>query len=154
MENASKALLMAAFVLIAILLLTLFSYLFTKMSEESSRIIDTIQQNEKQEFNQPFLIFDNIQERTIGKDNEGNDIKGFLTAQDVVTIMNLAQDNNKHPKYPTIIKITYKNGRDLATEDTKDWLNNNANGNQKYGCEVIINPNTLVVEEVKITDIP
>ena len=63
MENASKALLIAGSVLIAILLLTLFSYLFTKMSEDSSRIVDAIEQNNKLEFNQQFLTYDKIQNR-------------------------------------------------------------------------------------------
>ncbi len=89
MENASKALLIAGQVLIAILLLTLFSYLFTKMNEDTSKIREQLEQNEKLKFNQQFLVFDQRE----------------ITAQDVATIMNLAKENNTEPKFPTTIEV-------------------------------------------------
>ena len=42
MENASKALLIAGGVLIAILLLTLFSYLFRQMASSTSNIYENL----------------------------------------------------------------------------------------------------------------
>ena len=52
MENASKALLISAGVLIAILLLTLFSYLMRQMGDSTSGIYSTLSQHEITEFNQ------------------------------------------------------------------------------------------------------
>ena len=117
MENASKALLIAGQVLIAILLLTLLSYLFTKMHENTVAIQEKMNLNEKMEFNQQFLVYDGIQDRVIGKTDDGEDIYGALTAQDVASIINLAKSNNINPKFPTIIQVIY-NGVDLAK--TKD----------------------------------
>ncbi|MFR2197112.1 MAG: hypothetical protein ACLS5Y_06125 [Clostridia bacterium] len=54
MENASKALIIAGGILIAILLLTLFSYLFGQMASSTSSIYQTIEKHEKDEFNQQF----------------------------------------------------------------------------------------------------
>ena len=93
MENASKALLIAGGVLIAILILTLFAYLFGQMAENTSNIYNTIEQSEIAEFNQKFI---NYEGRGIGELSDKP-----LTVQDVATLINLAQDNNKNPKFPT-----------------------------------------------------
>lgn len=58
MENASKALLISAAVLIAILLLSLFAYLMTKVSENTSRIYAIMEQSKITEFNQQFLNYE------------------------------------------------------------------------------------------------
>lgn len=155
MENASKALLIAGSVLIAILLLTLFSYLFTKMSEDSSRIVDAIEQNNKLEFNQQFLTYDKIQNRIFGYENndQTKPVYGYLTAQDVATIINLAKDNNKKPKFPTIISVMY-GGVDLAqTQDAEVWLKNKANSNKTYACQVHVNDDTALVDKINIWDL-
>ena len=52
MENASKALIIAGGVLIAIFLLTLFTYLFSHMAESTSGIYSMLDQAEISEFNQ------------------------------------------------------------------------------------------------------
>ena len=57
MENASKALLISGGVLIAILILTLFSYLFSKMAGSSSNIYAALEKHEKDEFNQQFINY-------------------------------------------------------------------------------------------------
>lgn len=54
MENASKALLISAGVLIAILLLTLFSYLMRQMGGSTYGIYSKLSQREITEFNQKF----------------------------------------------------------------------------------------------------
>ena len=97
MENASKALLIAGGVLIAILILTLFAYLFGQMAENTSNIYNTIEQSEIAEFNQKFI---NYEGRGIGELSDKP-----LTVQDVATLINLAQDNNKNPKFPTTIEL-------------------------------------------------
>ena len=74
MENASKALLIAAGVLIAILILTLFSYLMRQMGSSTSGIYSKLSQREITEFNQKFLNYEGRGIYSVGKDNEGNDL--------------------------------------------------------------------------------
>ena len=156
MENASKALLIAGTFLIAILLLTLFSYLFTQMKEDSLKIVEAINQNEKAEFNQQFLVFDRMQNRII--EYENNDptkpVYGYLTVQDVASIINLAKDHNKKPKFPTTISVIYNsvNWADSA-HDGQRWLIEKARLNEKYDCVVTINNESSLVEKIEIKNI-
>ena len=132
MENASKALLISAGVLIAILLLTLFSYLMRQMGDSTSEIYSTLSQHEITEFNQKFLNYE-------GRDN--------LSIQDVVTIINLAKDNNKKINRPTIIEVKV-DGSDWS-DKTLDVVKQNLD--KTYTCSnVNINQSTLLVKEVII----
>ena len=145
MENASKALLIAGGVLIAILLLTLFSYLFSHMASSTSSIYDTIEKHEISEFNQQFFNY------------EGRGVSSRispLTIQDVATLINLAQDSEKNSKFRTKVEIRL-NGTNIAeTQSSEDWLKNNLNTNLKYKCtEVHTNINTLLVDYVVISQI-
>ena len=142
MENASKALLMAGGVLITILLLTLFSYIFRTMGASSSRIYDFLEKHEIDEFNEQFLNYK-------GRENP-------LSAQDVATIINMAQQANEDPKFPTTITVTI-NGT-AFTNDYKNWLysyrsllNADPNNPPKYKCtKVNINSSTGLVDIVEI----
>lgn len=156
MENASKALFIAAAVLIAILLLTLMSYLFGMMGENSTRIYQKFNNQKIQEFNQKFLNYDQRGISIVGYESDGVIPKyNPLKIQDVATLINLAQDNNEHPKFSTTIAI-YNGAKnpsnDLAkTQNYKDWLENNINSTDTYKCkEVHINQDTLVVDYVLI----
>ena len=132
MENASKALLISAGVLIAILLLTLFSYLMRQMGDSTSGIYSTLSQHEITEFNQKFLNYQ-------GRDN--------LSIQDVVTIINLAKDNNEKLNRPTIIEVKV-DGSDWS-DKTLDVVKQNLD--KTYTCSnVNINQSTLLVKEVII----
>ncbi len=132
MENASKALLISAGVLIAILLLTLFSYLMRQMGDSTSGIYSTLSQHEITEFNQKFLNYE-------GRDN--------LSIQDVVTIINLAKDNNEKLNRPTIIEVKV-DGSDWS-DKTLDVVKQNLD--KTYTCSnVNINQSTLLVKEVII----
>ena len=81
MENASKALLMAAGVLVGILILTLAVYLFTTFGATSAELHDLNQQSQIDKFNIQFTQY------------EG---KSDVTIYDVITVANLASDNNKY----------------------------------------------------------
>ena len=132
MENASKALLISAGVLIAILLLSLFSYLIRQMGNSTSGIYSNLSQHEISEFNQKFLNYE-------GRDN--------LSIQDVVTIINLAKDNNEKLNRPTIIEIKV-DGSDWS-DKTLDVVKQNLD--KTYTCSnVNINQSTLLVKEVII----
>lgn len=79
MENASKALLMAAGVLIGILILSLAVYLFVSFGTTSAELHKQIDQNRINEFNSQFTVYEE---------------KDDVTIYDVVTVANLATENN------------------------------------------------------------
>lgn len=85
MENASKALIMAAGVLIGLMVLALFVYLFSSFGASTAQMGDQIRQNQLNQFNSQFTSYE-------GKDD--------LTIYDVVTVANLATENNKYYNYP------------------------------------------------------
>lgn len=150
MENASKALLITAAVLIAILIASLAVYLFTSMAENSASMYRRLEASEITEFNQNFLNYD---DRT------------DLTIQDVATIVNLAVDSNKNQRFSTIITVNVTGcscgGSINWTDRYKDSLADNIlkehildiQNDKKFACEVKINPDTTVVGTVTITGI-
>ena len=86
MENASKALLMAAGVLIGVLILSLAAYLFVYFGSTSQQIHEQNEENQINEFNSKFTSY-------VGKDN--------ITIYDVITVANLATENNKKYEFST-----------------------------------------------------
>lgn len=78
MENAVKALLMAAGVLIGVLILSLAVTLYSALSSYAEGINKDIEQKELDKFNTQFMTY----------------IKDDLTIQDVVTVANMAYENN------------------------------------------------------------
>lgn len=138
MENASKALLIAGGVLIAILLLTIFSYLFGKMAENTSAIYKEMEKHEVSEFNQKFLNF------------EGND---SLTAQDVATILNLAENAKKDTKFAGAKIVVWLDGTGNLAEMTnsKKWLEEHGALGEKYKCtKVGVDSDTELVTRVDL----
>ena len=85
MENASKALLMAGGVLLGIMIISLGVLLFTNFGGTSSRIHDNIEANQIAQFNSQFTQY-------VGKEN--------VTIYDVITMANLATENNKYYEFP------------------------------------------------------
>lgn len=135
MENAAKALLIAGGVLIAILILSLFSYLVTQMGGSTSKIYSTMSQKEITEFNQKFLNYE---------DRE-------LNIQDVITIVNMAKDNNEKSNRNTTISV-FVGGQNWVNK-TSNQLNDliKEKLEVKYQCkQVLINQSSLLVERVDI----
>lgn len=159
MENASKALLIAAGVLIAILLLTLFSYLFGRMAESSSKFYSMMEEHEIAEFNQQFLNYKGRGVDVVGHDASGNPIYNDMTVQDVVTIVNLAKDNNKNKKRLTKVEVYVDSGtgREKWSEKKVEELNDllKTNIGNKYKCSntngIVIDTSTKLVKEVNIS---
>lgn len=106
MENASKALLMAAGVLIGILILSLMVTLFLSAREVSSRYDQVKITEEVEQFNANFTKY-------VGKN---------ITMHQVLTISNFAKKENNKIKEVTI----EKNGNfDINTEQIENDLNEN-----------------------------
>lgn len=79
MENASKALIMAAEILIGIIVLTLFVYVIVNFSEFSQNFDDKMLQQEIIEYNSKFEVYER---------------KSEILVQDIVSLRNMVQKNN------------------------------------------------------------
>lgn len=79
MENASKALLMAASILIGMLILSLAVYLFVSFGSTSAELHKQKEEQQLQQFNSQFTSY-------VGKEG--------IMIYDVVTVANLATENN------------------------------------------------------------
>lgn len=84
MENASKALLMVATVLVGILILSIGVYLFSIFGDFSSETAKQIEEKKISEFNAQFYKY-------LGQKE--------CRAHDIVTVANLANENNKNNEY-------------------------------------------------------
>lgn len=153
MENASKALLMASGVLIGILILSLAVYLFVSFGSTSAEIHKQNEENQLNEFNAQFTSYE-------GKEG--------ITIYDVITVVNLATENNKKFEFSTrrytelsndyYIHVKFKNdwiefGKDEESENITKFYNqmisadvneikDNNTKLKQYKCTVEINSNT------------
>ena len=164
MENASKALLMAAGVLIGILILSLAVFLFANFGAASAEAHKQNEENQIEQFNVQFTAY---QGRT------------DITIHDIVTVANLAKSTNQsfglteqteNNYYITVSakKTTSGNKSKMETFSSKELDNlvksdlhnlvdrDDGNGNSykglpTYSCNVTINSNTRRVSEVNFT---
>lgn len=96
MENASRALLMAASVLVGVLIISVGVALFNSFGGSSKSIIIKLEESKIHEFNNNFLKY-------YGKDVE-------VTAHDVVSMANVAKQANKKNE------VEYRNSYSQASE--------------------------------------
>ena len=80
MENASKALLFAAGVLMAIVILSLALYLYGNFSSATAEMEKQMEEDQISNFNNQFLAYEEKKE---------------ITIYDIYTVSNLAEENNK-----------------------------------------------------------
>lgn len=80
MENASRALLIAASVLLGVMILSVASVLFSSFSSSGKEIVAKMDERQLSEWNNNYLKYVNTNE---------------ITAHDIVTVINQAQENNK-----------------------------------------------------------
>ena len=162
MENASKALIMTASVLIGVVIMSLAVYLFTYFSGSVNEMNSQIEQGQLQEFNNKFTSYE-----TKGK---------TLTIYDVITVTNLARENNSHYGlieqtdnnfYIKVILQGTSTSMELKTEKeltgilTNSLELDNANDEitganikqlKKYECKVYLNENTGRVNKIVFSE--
>lgn len=143
MENVSKALLIAGGAMMAILLLTLFSYLSRQMSESTGSIAELLSESEITVFNQQFLKYE---ERGVVAGTEP------LSVHDVASIMNLAKNCNESGKYPTTVTLKLNNSDIFSRYETSEiLLQQNKLSTTQYKCtEIKIDSKTKLVCEVDL----
>lgn len=146
MENASKALLMAAGVLIGILILSLIVYLFANFGMASAEVHKQKDMNDINSFNTQFTSYE-------GKE---------CNIQDVISAVNLAIDNNKNYSlnaeegnnyYITVNIIGNTNVRNLETKKSEDFNSLlKEESRKKYNCTTKINEKTQRVNVVNFKE--
>lgn len=158
MENASKALIIVASVLISLMVISLGVYLYATMSEYATSTQEQIEQDKINSFNNKFLKYDT---------------RTNLTIYDIITIANYARETNENNEYYIengtnydkstsyiSVVIKKKNGTEEHLENKeekelkgmlKDEEFANSDGTlQEYKCNVLINENTLKVYKVEL----
>ncbi|MCI8759863.1 MAG: hypothetical protein HFJ34_01850 [Clostridia bacterium] len=162
MENASKALLMAAGVLIGMLILSLAVYLFASFSSSMSQVYEKNEENQLNQFNTQFTSY-------MGKK---------CTIHDIITVANLATENNIFYELPKVnggatgrdnyISVSYPTkgniefGYSLTTQNINGTYNgyieteirNLTTNLPQYNCTVQISPITKRVYQINFTKIP
>lgn len=111
MENASRALLMAASVLVGILIISIGVALFSSFAGSSKNIIDKIEENKITEFNNKFFKYY----------GEGKEV----TAHDVITIVNAARQNNKElegSSSPDYIRIQLNSDNKFENKNEQTYI--------------------------------
>lgn len=93
MENATKALLMAAGVLMGILILSLAVYLFIDFGQKAENINEQITSNQLLKFNAQFNVYE-------GRDD--------ITIYEIISLVNLANQNNENYGSSNVFETDYK----------------------------------------------
>lgn len=144
MENASNALIMAASIVIAVIIISLGTFMFTSYRNYSTEINRNLSQNKKEEFNTQFTKYDG--------DN--------CTAHEVVTVINLAKDINSKKQYEQnqelYIDVEVNNIENNISETTEinklnDFIVDNTDN--KFKCKVNIENNLGYVTKIIFTKI-
>ena len=137
--------------LLLILVLTFSVYLVRRIGGQTSELYSDMEQSKIDEFNQKFFNYDG---RGTKKDSEGKWINP-LTIQDVVSIINLAKDNNQNSKFPTSVKVKVDGNerQDSTNAQIKEMLANPNNIDAEYSCKVEYGENKNLVENITIEKI-
>lgn len=176
MENASKALLIAGGVLIAILVASMGVYFARSMADQEAKIYARMEDTERTKFNQQFTQFSN----QLRYDKNTNTYKSDSTnIQDIITLIHLAKNSNKKNELTNddsqndaslYVRVNIRNATlsgnlqtilgtnyrcEYAEQFTDDILNDILNQEVKendnlYSCTIEINKNTGYVNYIEI----
>lgn len=147
MENASKALIMAAGVLIGILILSLAVFLFIDFGATSKGIYEKIEERQLTQYNAQYTVY------------EG---RSDITIYQIITLRNLAEENNKYYedyteyKNNTDYKVQIELPNEMIGKENQDLIDNynivNTQGDliNKFKCTKIEYHSSGRVKKVKI----
>lgn len=135
MENASKALIMAAEVLIGVLVLSLMVYLFVTFGSSSAEIVEQMDASKLAEFNTQYDKYKGIED---------------ITIYDIVSLANLARENNKYYELDKSVRANngnyyisiYLSGEGYLEEDAQDLIEIIKESElKKYECQNVVYSN-------------
>lgn len=140
MENASKAIIIAGGFLLMIMALSLAMFIFRNIGNSTSEYYEQLEQSDIDEFNQKFTKYDK---------------KEDLTIQDVISIVNLAKDNNETGKMSLEVIVTLNGGelQNAREDDLNRLLALYADPDTRFTCTGIEYTNQLV-SKVEIIEKP
>ncbi len=151
MENASKALIMAASVLIGVVILSLTAYLFMYFGGSVNEMNQQIEEGQLQQFNNQFTSYED---------------KKNLTIYDVITVANLAKENNAYYELKEAsennfyikvklnsVELEKKKEEEISNLVKSESLSND-NKLSQYSCKVKLNPITGRVSEISFQKTP
>ena len=144
MDNASKALIIAGGMLIAIMVASLFVYLFTSYGKYADDMYDKINRRQITQENNEYTKYEGAKDNTI---------------YDVVTVVNKAKDNNESLDlqsgdrgYISVgINGINSNLQNADTSTITNLLQTHAESGTKFGCNVYEDAEGLIN---KVTFIP
>ena len=131
MENATKALLMAAGILIGVLILSLVAYLYTSFSTTAAEVNQRNERQQLVQFNTQFTTY-------LGNNN--------LSIYDIITATNTAKENNSEYQnvnnYSSYYQITVYLDSDRLDDETQEQLEARikaeVNSLKRYECTNIL----------------
>ena len=159
MENVAKALMIAGGALLAMLLGSLFVYVFRTMGQSTSNMYSIMDEAHITSFNQQFLNYNN---------------NTNLKPQEAITLVNLAKDSNENRNFNTdtiIVRLvpskeqfkSFKQAKkDNPSYDITSWWIHDKNveeeiniiddvlNNHTYTCEIFTDINTKLVSSVNL----
>lgn len=103
MENASKALIIAGGILLAMMILALLIYVSTSMSSVAEEQDKRILTQQIEEFNKGYLAYN----------------KTRMYGTDVLTVYNKAQEDRED--YDIVVNVLDTNGNNITIEDNHDF---------------------------------
>mgnify|MGYP004583687543 CR=1 FL=1 len=154
MENATKAFLMVAGILIGVLILALGLYIFSIFGQYSENAYQAMEEKQTTQFNNQFLKYygkitrSYIDEKTKREKTVQEPIK--CTAHDIITLANLAQENNKYYQVDSLNK--YDENTNYIQIDIKNQKNIEK-WNEDKKIQFITQNSTRVVESTNSTEI-
>lgn len=129
MENATKALLIAGTVLIAIIMVSIAVFLYSRYKSQAESYSETVSAIELEKFNSKFDVY-------IGREN--------ITAQEIVSAVNLAKEYNWQ------VKI-YLDNSEISFGTAESFLKDKQD--KTFSCKLntsSLNPNPAYDNEGKI----
>lgn len=135
MENATKALLIAAAVLIAILIISLGVVIYTKASEAVQGSLD-MSEYQIQQFNEKFRKYE-------GTSKSGADVNALLQ-----TVFN---HNNSQPNTDTCVKVTVGSTETISKSNAITTSPATVSTGARYTITCKFNAQSKLVDEITVT---
>ena len=126
MENASKALIMAAGVLIGILIISIGIYLFTDFGRTAAQINEQNAATQLTQFNSRFAVYESEEPK--------------WTIYDIITVAGFARENNNYyENVSEYVVNVFLGNEDLTRLTSEDLIKNNIDYNttKQYKCSII-----------------
>ena len=155
MENASKALLMAAGVLIGVIILSWAVYIYTEYTSSADTVQKQIELSKIQDFNNKFFVYDGQTNLTvydintvINMANDSNQYYDLTEPQDNNYFVSVYLGNSRIDNFDEAIKGISRGDLDYMKKEPDDAPKGPTYVLKKYTANVEINPNTYLVNKI------